>query len=277
MLFPILIGTNSIIFGDLLNPKNFGVFREIGEQINECDQKIGLENITIASNYNNIEYLNYYLKKPLSETIGDWSNPETVYQLSDRAKKSNKDYFIYSWSNSFHLPMYFEVIQNHFPFIQNQQTYYGSAFRLYSKKRPRKLMEQKEIIEKNKNNKIQSSKEFFGELKINVSDIMPKIKKGQYVLIKSKGKLTNKSPLLFVVTAERDGEILMNGKNPVLYQAYDQSKILESGKLVTFFNAFEIPKELLLTDKLKIYFWNPENQKVSFEKIRIYFVGNEFQ
>lgn len=263
--FPLILGLYSIVFDNLLQPKSFGVFREIGTKVNETDRKIGLKNCTIASNYNNAGYLNYYLKTPVSETIPDWSKPEVLYQLSNRARDSKLNFFLYTWSNSFHIPMYYEVIQKYFPYTEDRKSYFGSAFRLYSKKGKRNLIEQKGIFKKHV--KIQSSDEFIGETKIELKNILSRIKPEQYLLLKAKGKFTNSSPLYYVATIER------NGEDPILYQAYDQSKLNEIGESTEFFIAFDLPKDLLATDILKIYFWNPEKQKIEVEKNRLYFIG----
>jgi hypothetical protein len=36
--------------------------------------------------------------------------------------------------------------------------------------------------------------------------------------------------------------------------------------------AFAIPEGIIPSDVLKIYFWNPERQKIEVERSRIYFI-----
>ncbi len=269
--FPIIIGLHSIIIGHLLQPENFGVFRELGRKINLLQLHHENQNCEFASNYNNVEYLNYYLNQPLKEPITDWSSPETVYQLADRAKNSTKKQFVYSWSNSFHLPIYYEVILNYFPRTLEQNTYFNSAFRLYSKKGRRKLKETSGILTQPVK-KVITSDEFMGEQKINIGDIQKSLHPNQYLLLKSVGELSKSTPFYFVVTLERNGEILMNGKDPLLYQAYDQSRLNPIGQSANFFTAFDLPDGILPDDQLKIYFWNPEKSRTEIGRTRIYFV-----
>ena len=269
LLFPLIIGVQSIFQKGLLEPKNFGVFREIGHKINYWEKKIDFNDCTITSNYNNIGYLNYYLNTPLSEPITDWSKPDILYQLLDRAKKSDKKCFIYNWSNNFHIPMFYEVIQKYYPSTIDSETYFGSSFRLYSKNGKRKLIPQEGILPKIK--PFKSSEEFFGEIKIEIKNITSKIQPNHYLLLQTEGKITTSSPLYFVATLERNGEMVKNENGPLFYQAYDQSKLSESGKNTQFILAFDLPKEALPSDLIKIYFWNPEKKEVEIGETKIYF------
>jgi hypothetical protein len=254
-----------------LQPKNFGVFREIGDNINKYETKNGLNNCTTVSNYNNVDYLNYYTNHTFRETIKDWSSPEATYELSEIAKKSKNARFMYTWSNSIHIPMYYETILNYFPATIESSSYFNSAYRVY-KKGKRKLKEQKNIVNSLTKN-IESSDEFIGEYRIDLKDILSSIQPEQYILLKARGKLENSSPVLFVATLEREGAILTNKEDqPLLYQNFDQSKLIEIGQKDDFFIAFDLPKEAVSTDVLKIYLWNQGKQKVEIEKPRIYFI-----
>ena len=269
LLFPLIFGIQSVFQKGLLEPKNFGVFREIGHKINFWEKKIDINKCTIASNYNNIGYLNYYLETPLKESITDWSNGDVVYELAERAKNSDKNYFLYTWSNNFHLPMYYEVIQKYFPFTIDDESYFGSSFRLYSKNKKRALKPVNKLIQSAKPQT--TNDEFFGEMKISVENVYRRIKENQYILIQTQGILYSNSPLFYVVTLERNGEMVKNSDIPLLYAAYDQAKLNNVNTKTTFFNAFNLPKEALPTDLIKIYFWNPENAKVKIGETKIYF------
>ena len=55
---------DSLLRNQLLAPVHYGIFKEIGEHINNAEKKLGRSNITYASNYNNVDYINFYLDKP---------------------------------------------------------------------------------------------------------------------------------------------------------------------------------------------------------------------
>jgi len=267
LVLPLIFGVHSIFVNGLLKSKHFGVFREIGNEINILDANNILKESTIASNYNNIAYLNYYLNNPLKESIKDWSSGEVIYELADKARNSNKKYFLYSWSNSFHIPMYYEVIQKYFPSIIDGVSYFGSSFRLFSKTNNRILSPVKGIIPASL--PIVTSDEFFGEINLSVEKL--KMNEDQYILLKAKGKLTSKFPVYFVATLERDGEMVKKNKQALFYTAFDQSKLCETNKLTDFFIAFRVPEEALSSDIIKIYFWNPEKVTVEVQKVELFY------
>ena len=273
LIFPILIGLQSIFVSKLLEPKNFGVFREIGQSVNQADQKLGRENMDFASNFNSITYLNYYCNIPINEPIIDWTNPEVVYQLADRAKNSSKDYFVYNWSNNFHLPMYYEVLRNHFPYVYKHQVFFNSAVTILSKKKTVfKSMQKHKLTTKFENtfqSGVVSNEEFIGAIIIPAKTLKD-CSSTEYFTVEAKGKLSNASPLFLVVTLERDGEMLMSGENAVLYAAYDQARLLDTVKNVKFFNAFSLPENVLDTDVIHIYFWNPEKKKVEINRPEVF-------
>jgi hypothetical protein len=268
-----LIGLQSIFVSKLLEPKNFGVFREIGQSMNQADQKLGRENMDFASNFNSITYLNYYCNIPIKEPIIDWTNPEVVYQLADRAKNSSKDYFVYNWSNNFHLPMYYEVLRNHFPYVYEHQVFFNSATTILSKKKTvSKSMQKQKLTTKFENtfqSGVVSNEEFIGAIIIPAKTLKD-CSNTEYFTVEAKGKLSNASPLFLVVTLERDGEMLMSGENAVLYAAYDQARLLDTAKNVKFFNAFSLPENVLDTDVIHIYFWNPEKKKVEINRPKVF-------
>lgn len=276
LILPILVGFQSIFVSKLWQPANFGVFREIGQSIDEADARLNRENIDFASNFNSVSYLNYYCKTPIQESIVDWKNPNVVYTLADRAKISQKDYFVYNWSNNFHLPMYYEVLRNHFPYIYAHRLYFNSAATIFSKSKtnfqgfqPRKLTAR---FENTFQQSTISNEEFIGGMWIPI-EIFQKHMQAEYFLVRAKGKFEKNIPFHLVVTIERDGKMLMEHENALLYAAYDQSKLEKPGYKTTFFNAFSIPENVLPTDMVHIYFWNPLKQKVEINKPTLFFVN----
>ncbi len=272
IVFPLILGIHSIYFNNLLKPFNFAVFKEIGAQTNYFRNRIDSSKYEIKSNFSNVNYLNYYLDSPINETIENWSDANTLYELNETAKKSQKQYFFYNWSNSFNTPMFYEVIRNHFPSVYSHKDYFGSAFNLFSKKGKRKLQNISEELEIKKIKPLETKDEFFGEIKF-TADRFLKIKKPyNYLLIKSKGKLEGNSTLNYVAVLERNGELLVDNEIPFLYQAFDQSKLIEVNKETEFYIAFDLPEKTLETDIIKVYFWNPNRLKCKLKSIDAFII-----
>lgn len=273
LLFPVLLGIHSIVHVHLLEPKNFGIFREIGQVVNTCEPELKYSNMEFASSFNNVDYINYYYRKDVTEPIGDWASPETVYQLSDRARLSEKPYFVYNWSNHFHLPMHYEVIRKQYPYVLHHRDYFNSASSIFSRKSQVSAAMQKHAFKGDMVNTFPentvSGEEFIGEIRVSAGKLRKSVKKYSYTLVEASGKMKKQDPLFLVATLERNGQTVMDGPYGLLYAAYDQSRLLEAGKEVVFFNAFAVPEKALDTDLIHIYLWNPERQQVEINKPKI--------
>lgn len=270
IIIPLVVGLHSIYSVQLLRPQNFGVFRELGQTVNEADQKLGRKNLEFASNFNDIAYINYYYKQKVEESIREWSDPEVVYELAERAKNSQKPYFVYNWSNDFHIPMYYEVVRKHFPYVYLHHNYFNSASTIFS----RQKMTSKGLTKRKVDLKMEntfpettvSSEEFIGAIKVSAKQLKEQITDDAYVLIEAKGTLKSDSPCYLVATLERNGQMVLDGTNPVLYVAFDQSRLIQKGTKETFFCAFKMPEDVMPEDVIHIYLWNPEKQVIELEK-----------
>ena len=263
---------HSFIRNKLLEPIHYGDFKEIGKAINNAVELFSKDSITFASSYNNVGYINYYLKEDLSESIINWENPETVYQLLDRVKSSKTPYFCYSVNNDFHDQMFLEVIRRKYPVILKSLFVGNSKFILFGRNGKRRFGS---AFLKGKNiDTLITSNEFFNDISAKIADL-PKAKtKNSYYLITCNGYNSPQNPLFLIVTLERNGSLLMNGEYPVLYAGYNQSKLIEENGRQDFYCVFQLPEGILPSDNLKIYFWNPEKGKVKTHQLNCYLVDD---
>ena len=262
--------TDSILRNRLFEPVHFGVFKELGSEIDRADKDFSRRNIAFATNTNSIDYVNYYVTKDIEEQIVDWMDPESVYMISERAKNSPTQYFCYTFNNAYQTPMYFEVIRRYYPGIERRYLTKYSTYNLFTKRKERILGAS--FATGKTIDSVSTDQEFFGNLRLRVGDL-PKGKghKGYY-LIRCKGKLYEEKPLWIVANLNRNGVMAMNDSNePLFYTAFDQSKLVEIGKEEEFFTAFELPDWAEENDEIILYFWNPEKATVSTEDIRVYF------
>jgi len=267
-LIPIV---DSVFRYKLMEPVHFGVFKENGNEINRITELYGKENITFASNYNNINYINYYVKDDLKEEIVDWDEADALYLLADRAKASKTKYFCYSFSNKYHVPMFLEVIRKYYPVKVSSMTTKFTCVYLYSKEGKRQG--EKTFYTKTSADTGFVNSEFIMETKIPFSSVHYRKSKDDYFVFTCTGILKDLVPLHLVVTVERNGATLMNGKDPLVYYGYDQSRINEIGKEQEFLTAFDLPEDLKPTDILKAYIWNPEKGMVKISSLQFRFIG----
>jgi hypothetical protein len=127
--------THSFWAYKIMGTHHFGVFKEIGQQINRSIKEQGESNITFASNFNNIEYINYYLNSPLKEPIIDWNEPDAAFRLSKRISSSKTAFFCYSFNNAYDFPIFMEMIRNRYPYLARSYFTRGSHFVLFSRRK----------------------------------------------------------------------------------------------------------------------------------------------
>jgi hypothetical protein len=261
--------TDSIFRNKLFEPVHYGVFREIGDQINKADRDLGRENITYASNYNSVDYINYYADIDLKEEVKEWMDQEVIYKMAERANNAATPYFCYSFNNAFHTPMYLEVIRKYYPKAERTYLTKYSSYYLFSKGKERNLG--KPFIVAHTSDTGATDLDFFGTFKMRIGDLP----KGQgfknYYLVTCKGKLTEKKPLLIVVSLEREGKMAVNtAGEPLFYSAIDQSRLVEIGKEEQLISAFEMPPFAKEDDEIVIYCWNPEKSLVYTDDLKVY-------
>lgn len=263
---------DSLLRHKLLAPVHFGVFRENGTEINKAIETYGKENITFASNYNNINYINYYVNQDLKEAIIDWDQADALYKLAEKAKKAKTKYFCYSFSNKYHVPMFLEVIRKYYPHEVSSMNTKFTCFYLYSKSPGR---EKKTFFTQNNLDTSYVEKEFLAEIKIPYHEFPSVKNKFEYYLFSCSGIIKDTFPFYLVVTVERDGKTLMAGENPKVYYGYDQTKINQVGVKQVFFTAFDLPEDLRPTDIVKAYCWNPNKGKVRITNIKMSYIANK--
>lgn len=268
------IGIHSIAVFKVLQPVHFGIFREIGQVVNEADESIGRENMAFASNFCNVDYINYYYKRDVKESITDWMNSETVYTLNDRAKQANQSHFVYNWSNNFHMPIYYEAIRQHFPYVQLHTDYFNGAATIFSKNsQDASSGLQKRPILKSKTHSNQlkmDSTEFLGNQKWNAFELKSILKNDGYLLVEMTGKLTKDAPCYLVATLERNGVMEMMDEQPMLYVAFDQHRFFGKDSANTWYAAFDLPKKVESDAVIHFYIWNPTKQQITFGEPKLF-------
>jgi hypothetical protein len=260
---------DSFLRNQLLEPVHFGVFKEIGDAINDANEQYGKENITYASNFNNVDYINYYVENDLKETIVDWDQPAAMDALLSRAKKAKTPYFAYSFSNSFNVPMFYEAIRLKFPkVIKTVQTKY-SIFILFGKNNRERQFGP--AIKKGKSsNLLQTNAEFAFEDHFTVQDLPSQKSTWDYYVLRCKVNTSDTLPLYLTLTIDRNGEAWKKGDDLAVYYSYEVSKFASSSKENVMICAFTLPKDILPTDQLKYYIWNPTKGMYAASEIDIY-------
>ncbi len=273
VLLLVFLSLHSVFVYNLFQPKHYGVFRELAENQKELEEEFGRDKITYAQNTNNFDYLNYYLKDSnSSEEIKDWASADAVYQLNDRVKKSETPYFLYNWTNNYHVPMYVECIRREYPNLLRREEFFNSGIYFFSKESKGRLTSKKELLQINYNQGgIFEGNEFFNEKRLTIGELRKQVGAKDYLLLETSGKVPHAHSFYLVIEAvDKNGQSILKEGQPFYYCAFNQQQLNPTSDNKTMFSAFSIPKELKNDDEMKIYCWNPEKDTILLSKLKLY-------
>jgi hypothetical protein len=277
--FAFVFSLHSFVSGELLKTVHFEPFREMTELIQEADNKFGSENMLRLCNVTNTNYLNYYARQNGTNLDFEMTLIEEIdeiHQLANLIAYSDKKYCMLARTNRAQNVIQLEIIRHFYPEVVMHREFFNANFTVWKRGGFRNREFLKGISESTHPgffkewNSDTTKAEFVGDLRIPCS-----VFNGVdgYLLFMTDGWVDSTiESLNFVVVAERNGELLKDGENVILYQAWDQMQLLQTIGNRTFFTAVEIPKKLFDSDVLHIYFWNRNFVHVKIEKPRIYVV-----
>lgn len=270
---------NTLFTAELFENVHFEPFREITELVKKHEDEMGSEGMLKFCNVTNINYLKYYARKNganLDFEMTMIEEIEEIHQMAQIIEQTEKDKVMLARTNRAQNVIQLEIIRNKFPKQLVGQQFVNANFNVWTlgKFSDRRFL--KTFDEQNKPewfstwNSDSTKNEFVGALKIPVAELR---EKNSYVLIKTAGWVSDQTEHLnFVVVGERKGEMLKNGENAVLYQAWDQMELQSIHGKRGFFTAVEIPKKLKDSDEIHVYFWNRNFAQVIIQKPQIYVV-----
>jgi len=136
-LIILTVGTYSTVVRKMYYTTNhFGVFKEIAEKVVEWDKNFGKENVAASFTLSDPEYLNYYFRKfnyqpkPFFYSADERMDLGKFSQFLDSTKT---EYFVYGWTNWDHQYETVELIQESFPTVAENDTFYNSQIALFKR------------------------------------------------------------------------------------------------------------------------------------------------
>lgn len=149
------VAYSSIIEKKFYSTEHFGVFKDLVESSAKYSQKFGVDNIELTTNVIHKEYIEYYLDQfglPLKYSMYQTTSPESFILLDSILSNSNKNYFLHSWSNTFHAPELETRIRKYFPFVEARELHYNSGLVVYSKLKSSNANNDLPVLFEEKNN-----------------------------------------------------------------------------------------------------------------------------
>ncbi len=255
LVITVLISIHTIFVDSLLGFQHFGDFKWLGKEINGIQKTYGKSSISTANNFNNVAYINYYVKEDLTEDIVNWDDVTACNRLYERVQQSQTPYFLYVKNNAFHTEQFIEIIRSRYPVLIKKK-WFGNSLCVLFKREARPPSDEKNLS-------FASHQEF---IYTNTSTIS-KFSKVRPLFIQITAKVSGRGEVYAVATIERNGMQLMKNGTPIIYQTFDLNQTFQNqpskGKAYLGFN---IPLECKPTDVLKWYIWNPNKYTVHFGK-----------
>ena len=273
------LSVHTFFIGDLLKTAHFEPFREMTVLIKAADDQYGEENILRFCNVTNPNYLNYYARRngaSLNFEMSLIEEIEDIHQMALRVASSDKPYCMLARTNRAQNVIQFEIIRHFYPEVVEHQEFFNANFTVWKRGDIKNRKFEKTINATSHPalfaqwNSDTTNGEFIGDLRIPVDLLRSK---GTYVFLQTSGWVQETiESLNFVVVAERDGEMMLDGEHAVLYQAWDQLQLLTQTGERILFTAIEIPEKLNDSDVLHVYFWNRNFVNVKIDKPQVYVV-----
>jgi hypothetical protein len=260
LTYSLFLVANTFIGYRIMGTHHFGVFREIGDQINRSVAEIGKNNIVFASNTNNIDYLNYYLHSPMKEAIGDWTSESAIKEMSLRVNIARTPFFCYTFNNAYDQPIFMEMIRRRYPMVSRSYFEKGSHLVLFCQSKKGTKPIKKSII-KGSLKTSSSNKEFQVDVKIPLSQLPENRGNHQYYLFECFAKQSENGNVFLVATIEKNGKQVLKKDAPLFYIANNQSDIVKQDDC--YYLAFTTPPDVDPQAEIHLYIWNPQRLRLN--------------
>lgn len=241
--------------------------------VKKYDQK----NITFLIGSCNVEYLNYYSKYDYKESIVDWSSAALMDSVLHRVENASTPYFSYDWTNVYASPMTQEIIRRKFPVVIDRKMWFNCSTSLYS------VGDQHTRFRKYITNCASTSfplvhtsdSEFLGDMRISVEALRGAsyMYDQPYFLVETKAILPESGEFDLIAILNRDGEAVMSPDSTLIgYQGFNTQLLKTDDVQQTIYFAFEIQKEWLNSDEIKIYIHNPSHGMYTVARPNLYVI-----
>jgi hypothetical protein len=128
--------THTLFSKGLFHKAQFGVFKDIANDVKRWEEQLGAENLTTVVNVINPDYMNYYFRQnDHIPRIFRWKveSIEDIQKLHHEIDSLDSPYFCFAWSNASHPYEIVRILRGHYPVVKEKQVYFNSAAYLFSK------------------------------------------------------------------------------------------------------------------------------------------------
>ena len=275
LLFLMLIsGTYALVVENkFYETKRFANFKGVAKELQFYSDSLGSENVLIFMNSHDPSYFQYYFDlhgfqaEIEKRTINGY---QEIANIQQTLQKSDEEYVIIAWANSFMPYEVHEVVKQYYPSRFYHKHYFNSEFSVYKKapdnrkvifnkfhtlENPIENWEvnwQKRDTSKHYSKKhslhIDSSSEYAMTYRTIVGNIFKE--NSRYLTISLRAKMDTLSDCKIVVSIKQNGE-------QIEWQGYDIQNYYQKDEWFQPVFVFERKNEFQADDEITIYLWNP--------------------
>lgn len=281
---------------NLYGTGHYGLFKEIAEPMVDWNEKYGKENIVTFMNVSNPNYLNFYAI-PYGDSLEfdmDVIEYNGDIMMREILLEAEEDYCVVGYSSRLTLPQVFETAREFYPTVVESVQYGECAVFLLSKRNSGSYPYENEDLIKlfdgygkvwrdeywkhmNLDPYYQSTQAnpFGPDYHFRLGDIERSYP--WYLLVNTYVKedsLTPQIQLTTTFTATRDGELVKDLNDSLLWIGHDLERMIQTSDRHAAYFAIPIPEYLEPNDSIQIGLWNRNGIPVEIYGIEIYTIRN---
>ena len=280
----LLTGSYSLVHeNQFYSKKPFANFKSVAENSVRVTRELGNENVLSIAKASSPYYLNYYTSKidtSFQYNLEDVGGVVSIADVRDRIKNSRKEYVLIAYANSIIPAEIHEFAKQKYPVIYFHERYFNSDVIVYSTgKKKRETYFESSYLNDPKweiNRTLLQDSIFYSDsvalhqtaetpYALTYRDTLKNLvtEDNKYLTISAQLFSEGPADLSLVFNVNRgDSSVYWRGTN--VRPFYSENKWYE------FMYVFEKPSNLLPTDQVVIYFWNPKKQNLFIDEFKLY-------
>jgi len=270
----------------ILGPKPFGNFRDVANHLMDWKEEKG-DDLLVFSNSNSVDYIDYFYRQSgtdLQEEIDLFEDFAQLRKASELIEKSSANFIALGFAN---LPIpeeVYELARLKYPRVIEHHRYFnsdvlllGSSLTDSDEKRTSSFFSQAQLgndqwsigehliedslyFSQPSGFKISESDEFALTYRSKVEDVFGE--KPDWINISAKLRSEDSCKIKLVVAIDREGE-------NIDWRGFDVKHYYQKSSWYQMLFVYQLPLNVLPTDDLLIYFWNPEKSSTLIDNVEI--------
>ena len=280
----LLVSSFSLISGNsFYSKKPFANFKAVAENSVQWTNELGSKNVLSIANSSNTYYLKYYTEKVDSNfnyTIDQVDEANSIVKIRNIITNSSKDFLLIAYANTIVPAEIHEFAKQKYSIVSKHKRYFNSDVILYSKSSiDRKAHFSASYLTHpnwDVNKRLLQDSVFYSdslafhqnpktEYALTYRDTLKNLVQANANCLTISAQLLSKNSVevnLVLSVSRADSTVYWRGTSVAPYY--------EENKWSQFLYVFQKPDDLLPSDLVTIYFWNPKKQNLYIDEFKMY-------